>query len=127
LVRTIAQLGERRFEGNVRFRTQRFRGNSYDYILKEANKMESTIERLRRRALQHSRHATRLWKRSRQLLTSNELEDRGSAIRSAVNLNERAIDECKKALNTIDFLHRYRNTPSLEAVIKTAQRPLNGE
>jgi len=97
-------------------------------ILNGADKMESTIERLRRRALQHSRHATRLWKRSRQLLTSNELEDRGSAIRSAVNLNERAIDECKKALNTIDFLHRYRN-PLIGGGDQNGpnSRPLNGE
>ena len=89
--------------------------------------MESTIATLRRRALQHSRQATRLWKRSRQLLTSKELDDRSSAVRSAVELNERAIDECRKALNTIDFLRRIPNTLHAgQDQNGTNSRPLNG-
>ena len=71
--------------------------------------MESTIAILHRRALQHSRQAAGLWKRSRQMLDSNEAGNLGAAFNAALDLNRKAIDECKKALNTIDFLRRYHD------------------
>ena len=72
--------------------------------------MDSTIERLHRRALLHSRQAAKLWKRSKQVFETNETDDRTIKLESAIQLNERAIDECRKAINTIDFLRRYRGT-----------------
>jgi hypothetical protein len=41
------------------------------------------------------------------------LEQRWLLFRSAIDLNAKAIDECRKALNTIDFLRRYQGPKPL--------------
>ena len=42
-----------------------------------------------------------------QLLDPEGAEDLFTRIEAAIEISERAIEECKKALNTFDFLRRY--------------------
>lgn len=72
--------------------------------------MGSAIEGIHHTALKHSRRAVRLWRESAELLRQagpgSALS--GETFNKAAELNARAADECRKALNTMEFLKNYR-------------------
>lgn len=68
--------------------------------------MQSPITQLHHNAIKHARRAALLWAECTAILEADGL-DRYRSIHCALELNERAIDQCRAALNTMDFLIRY--------------------
>ena len=70
--------------------------------------MDETIERIRESALRHAKTATRLWREARSLRDNPGDAWVGRATVARVyDLNRKAIDESRQAINGFEFLKRY--------------------
>lgn len=70
--------------------------------------MDAVEQTFQARAEKHSKRAVSMWIGARHLLEHGEYTV--AALLTVRTLTSRAIDEFKSALNTLDFLRRYRNT-----------------
>jgi len=72
--------------------------------------MDKAIKGIEQTALRHSRKAVRLWEECRHVMELADRENFVAAIFAAARLNAEAIEECRQAINKLDFVNRY-HTP----------------
>lgn len=72
--------------------------------------MNSAIQAIYNSAEKHSRRAARLWMESAAMVEkgTDDPDRRDDAYRRAGELGEKALDEYKGTLRSLDFLKRYR-------------------
>ena len=66
--------------------------------------MDSELTALKENVERYAKRASRLWVAARVMLESSRSPE---SVCSALELNSRAIEECRRALNTLDFIRRY--------------------
>ena len=74
--------------------------------------MNSAIRGIHHDAVKHSMRAARLWRESAAVFDSvaSGRRMRSEEMRRAAELNEKALDECRQALRSIEFIRRYRQS-----------------
>lgn len=76
--------------------------------------MNSAVQGIHQDAIKHSRRAARLWRESAAIFhgADRSVVSKEQVIRKVAALNERAMDECRQALHSIEFLRRYHDAES---------------
>lgn len=82
--------------------------------------MEPVIKRLDQDARRRARKAVRMWVEASAMLSGEK--NRPAAVLAAISLNQEAIEECNRALNTLKFLANYKEIPAGNGGREAAQQ-----
>jgi len=84
-----------------------------DFLLGKGEvNMNPAVQGIYHTAVKHSRRATKLWMESAAIINreADNPTRKAAAMRKAAELSEKALDEYRQALHSMEFLRRYRQT-----------------